>query len=193
MWKVENNNPRTFRQVKFWAAMARHGFPPADASIRNLVYENTGLYLAQSVTTALMIKSSLKLNNLLNWISVGSPATHNNLIATLPTWGPSYRIAFNLYVHSFRGRNLKSGKWAELLRFSRTNNNCCAIGDRIPTIMTNKGGFIQVGTQIGNIGNKWKNVNLNVKTWYRVELLQYVWNRKVRKNEQWIYVIIILL
>ena len=66
MWKVENNNPRTFRQVKFWAAMARHGFPPADASIKNLVYKNTGLYLAQSVTTALMIKSSLKLNNLLN-------------------------------------------------------------------------------------------------------------------------------
>ena len=44
MWKVENNNPKTFTQVKFWATEARHGFPPADASIRNLVYENTGTF-----------------------------------------------------------------------------------------------------------------------------------------------------
>ena len=42
MWKVENKNPKTFRQVKFWATEARHGFPPADASIRNLFYKNTG-------------------------------------------------------------------------------------------------------------------------------------------------------
>ena len=144
-------------------------------------------------TAFILIRSSLKLNNLSIWISVGSPAVHNNRIATLPTWGPSYRITFNLYVHSFRGRNLKSGKWAELLRFSRTNNNCCAIGDRIPTIMTNRGGFIQVGTQVGNAGNKWKNVNLNMKTWYRVELLQYVWNRKVRENEYNNIIIIRLL
>ena len=44
MWKVENNNPQTFAQVKFWATEARHGFPPADASIRNLVYENIGTF-----------------------------------------------------------------------------------------------------------------------------------------------------
>ena len=44
MWKVENKNPKTFRQVKFWATEARHGFPPADASIRNLVYENIGTF-----------------------------------------------------------------------------------------------------------------------------------------------------
>ena len=48
MWKVENNNPKTFRQVKFWATEARHGFPPADASIRNLVYENTGTFVPES-------------------------------------------------------------------------------------------------------------------------------------------------
>ena len=50
--------------------------------------------------------------------------------------------------------------------------------------MTNKAGFIQVGTQIGDNGNKWKNVNLNVKTWYKVELLQYKWNNKVRQKQE---------
>ena len=110
------------------------------------------------------------------------PVTEDNLLATLPSWGPTYRVTLSLYINSFDGENLLRGKWAELLRFTRTNNNCCAIGDRIPTILTNKAGFIQVGTQIGDFGNKWKNVNLNVKTWYRVELLQYIWSRKVRKK-----------
>ena len=36
-----------------------------------------------------------------------------------------------------------------------------------------------MGTQIGNMGNKWKNVNLNEKTWYRLDLMQYTWNNKV--------------
>merc|ERR1712079_793688 len=59
-----------------------------------------------------------------------------------------------------------------------TNGNCCGIGDRIPAIFTDKRGFIQVGTQIGNHGNKWKNVNLNAKTWYNLELMQYGLNNK---------------
>ena len=50
---------------------------------------------------------------------------------------------------------------------------------RIPAIFTDKRGFIQVGTQIGNHGNKWKNVNLNAKTWYNLELMQYGLNNKV--------------
>ena len=105
--------------------------------------------------------------------------SQGNLITTLPTWGPSYRITFELYINSFDGANLKNGKLAELLRLTTTDGNCCAIGDRIPAIFTDKGGFIQVGTQIGNMGNKWKNVNLNEKTWYRLDLMQYTWNNKV--------------
>ena len=102
-------------------------------------------------------------------------------MASLPTWGPSYRLSLNVYINSFNGRNLRQGKWAELLRVTRTNNNCCAIGDRIPAILINKGGFIQVATNIGNTGNKWKNVNLNEKRWYKLDIIQYQWNNKVRK------------
>ena len=113
---------------------------------------------------------------------VGSPVVHNNLVASLPIWGSSYRLTFSLYINSFDGKNLRQGKWAELLRVTRTNNNCCAIGDRIPAIFTNKGGFIQVGTQIGAAGNKWKNVNMNEKTWYKLDIIQYQWNNKVGKR-----------
>ena len=93
--------------------------------------------------------------------------------------GPSYRVYLELYINSFDGTNLKSGKWAELLRLTTTTNNCCSIGSRIPMILTNKGGFIQVATHIGNNGNNWRNININEKTWYRLEILQYEHNNKV--------------
>ena len=100
-------------------------------------------------------------------------------MATLPTWGPSYRVALSLKISSFDGENLQRGRWAELLRLTSTNNNCCNIGDRIPLIFTNKNGFIQVATQIDNKGNRWKNINLNENVWYNLELLQSVQNSKV--------------
>ena len=105
----------------------------------------------------------------------------NTLVETLPTLGPAYRVYLNFYINSFDGTNLKSGKWAELLRFTTTENNCCSIGSRIPAIFTNKGGFIQVATQLGSSGNNWKNVNSvnQEKTWYRLEILQYAKNDKV--------------
>ena len=103
----------------------------------------------------------------------------NTLVETLPTLGPAYRVYLNLYINSFDGTNLKSGKWAELLRFTTTENNCCSIGSRIPAIFTNKGGFIQVATQINSNGNNWKNVNLNEKTWHDFELVQYAEGNKV--------------
>ena len=78
-------------------------------------------------------------------------------------------------------------KWAELLRFTSTDNNCCAIGDRIPAIFANKGGFIQVATQLWRKGNRWKNINLDVQTWYNIEMKQFSQNNKV--DIQQIYIL----
>ena len=108
--------------------------------------------------------------------------SRNNLVSTIPTWGPSFRISMDLYINSFDRPNLKNGKLAELLRFTNTNSNCCAIGDRIPAIFTDKRGFIQVATQIGNAGNKWRNVRLSKKAWHRLDILQYFWNNKVNRS-----------
>ena len=103
----------------------------------------------------------------------------NNLLSTLPIWGPSFRISLDLYINSFDGPNLKNGMLAELLRFTSRDGNCCAVGDRIPAVFTDKRGFIQVATQLGNAGNKWRNVKLSQKTWHRLDILQYTWNDKV--------------
>ena len=101
------------------------------------------------------------------------PIREDNRLARLPTWGPSFRVSFSLLITSFDGDNLFKGKWAELLRFTNTDNNCCRMGDRIPAIFTNKNGFIQVATQNGQSGNKWTNVPMETRTWYQVDLLQY--------------------
>ena len=85
----------------------------------------------------------------------------------------------DLYINSFEGPNLKNGQMAELIRFTTRSNNCCSIGDRIPAIFTDKRGYIQIGTQIGNQGNKVKNVNLNAKSWYKLDIMQYIWTNKV--------------
>ena len=114
----------------------------------------------------------------------GAPAVHSNLVGTIPTWGPAFKIKFSLYINSFDGPNLKNGKVAELLRFTSGDGNCCAVGDRVPAIFTDKRGFIQVATQIDTHGNKWKNVNLNEKIWYRVEIVQQVFsNNKVTSSQ----------
>ena len=49
MRKVENRNPRTYNNVKVWAAKAAFGFPAADAYIKDLVYENLGNNLVDIV------------------------------------------------------------------------------------------------------------------------------------------------
>ena len=110
----------------------------------------------------------------------GAPAVHSNLVGTIPSWGPAFKVEFDLYINSFDGPNLKNRMLAELLRFASREGNCCAVGFRVPAIFTDKRGFIQVAAQIGTHGNKWRNVNLNEKTWYRIELVQRVFsNNKV--------------
>ena len=118
------------------------------------------------------------------------PVTEDNLLATLPSWGPTYRVTLSLYINSFDGDNLLRGKWAELLRFTSTDNNCCAMGDRVPAIFTNKGGFIQVATQLGDNANRWRNVFLEEKTWYTLEILQFFQNNKVSNILHIIHIIL---
>ena len=108
----------------------------------------------------------------------GTPIGQGNLLATLPTWGPTFRLTLDLYIHSFAGSGLNNG-FAELVRLTSTDNNCCAIGDRIPAIFTHKNGHLHIGTQIGSRGNQVKNVNLAKRKWHRLELVQYAESSKV--------------
>ena len=43
--KSENTNPLLFENVEVWASSGHHGYPPADAIIKDIVYENSGKVL----------------------------------------------------------------------------------------------------------------------------------------------------
>ena len=99
-------------------------------------------------------------------------------MATIPSWGPTFKVSLDFYINSFivNGPPNHHG-WAELLRFTSTHtSHCCNIGDRIPAIFTNPGhgGYIHIGTQINQMGNKAKDLkDIEEKKWYKLELTQY--------------------
>ena len=100
-------------------------------------------------------------------------------ISTISTWGPSFTVSLDLKVQSFTPPNMKLGAWAELLRLTTTDNDCCRIGDRAPAIFTHKDGYLHITTQIGNNGNRAWYVTIQENRWYTLEMSQYKLHDKV--------------
>ena len=76
---------------------------------------------------------------------------------------------------------MKHGAWAELLRLTTTDNDCCRIGDRAPAIFTNKDGYLHIATQIGKYGNRVRDITIQKNRWYSLELSQYKFHDEVRE------------
>ena len=97
---------------------------------------------------------------------------NDHLLATLPSWGPTYKVSLELYVNSFpSGRPI----WAEILRFSTSDQNCCSPGDRSPLLMLDgkEGGRLVVcGTT--SRGNWCRRLKISSNKWYKVELEQRI-------------------
>ena len=103
----------------------------------------------------------------------------NNLLAIIPSWGPIFKISFELKVFSFS--TCSPTGMANYLTFTATDNNCCDIGDRIPAFFTNSGGFLQLATQIDETGNLMeRSPQLEENKWYKVEVEQWFEDEKVR-------------
>ena len=70
-----------------------------------------------------------------------------------------------------------------MLRFTSTENECCNPGDRIPILIFN--GFTEkfvISFQVGDNGNyaSYSNkIELQLKTWTKIEIKQYSENEKV--------------
>ena len=99
--------------------------------------------------------------------------TKDNLVTTLSSWGEYFEVSLQIWVGSY-GKS-----WSELLRFTATEKDCCAAGDRIPAIFVNSAGYIHVTSQVGSNGNLATNVNIKLKTWIKVVIKQYPENGKV--------------
>lgn len=99
--------------------------------------------------------------------------TKNNLISTIDTWGPEYRVAISIIVRS------AAPGWSTILRFTSTNDNCCNIGDRIPAIFYNSDGFLQISSAVSGNGDYSDRPNIDLNKWYHIEITQEKKNGKI--------------
>ena len=78
-------------------------------------------------------------------IGLSGDVKKNTEIGALPSWGPEFRISFDLMVNSLSG-----GTWLSVLSFKRDGGkrNIGKIGDRIPGIYLNKKGNIRIMSKL---------------------------------------------
>ena len=114
----------------------------------------------------------------------------HNLLNTLPTWGPAFKVSLDIFINSFDGLNLKHGVYAEVLRFTNTTDamntenldpDFQILGSRIPVVFTHKDGYIIVASQIGDNNNYFigGHIPLKKKTWHKLEITQFSEDSKV--------------
>ena len=145
---VENKDPRAFKDVKVFAG---DNFNHAsDASYRNLIWENIG----QS-----------------------GVVKRNTEIATIPSWGPQFRVSFDLKVNSRNRREI----WASVLSFkgNGAKHDFRTVGDRIPAIYYHKSGFLHFASGVNGNRNYVFNYPIKVKKWYSITIEQKLSNGKV--------------
>ena len=73
----------------------------------------------------------------------------NNLLQTIDSWGPFFKVTFDLMVHS-----KPTSHWSGLLAFKGNggSSNLGKYGDRAPAIFYNKNGYLRFSDALdGNI------------------------------------------
>ena len=137
--------------------------PAADANYRNLSWEN--FHVDHS-------------------FNIGTKIQENKEIGTIDSWGPFFRVSFDLIIHSLRQEELSS-----LLAFRGNGATCdqCIIGDRIPALfLNNKGtgkgrdGEIQLSNTVEN-SKDYFHFKIELNHWYNIVIEQNSINGKVIK------------
>ena len=112
-------------------------------------------------------------------ISVITPSV-NNLLDKLDSWGPLFKISFQLKVNSFGGSpSVRSDQ--SLLHFTATNTNGYKkAGERIPAVFVFTDGTLGFRTNIGSTPNWHKQVKWDVAGgWQDIEISQLRESSKV--------------
>ena len=116
--------------------------------------------------------------------TVATIISKNNLLTTVPDWGPHWRLSFEVNIVSFTDFDADgTSVWADILQFSATGSTCCAVGDRVPYVQANSDGYFIIGSGVGGNGN-WYSPNIvrPKLLWYFIEISQVMENGKVTEN-----------
>ena len=72
------------------------------------------------------------------------------LLETVESWGPFFRISFDLFISSFG-----PSTWSSILSFKGNGgtSNCCDNGDRVPIVQLRKNGKLYFISSVNGNGN----------------------------------------
>ena len=97
----------------------------------------------------------------------------NNQIGTVASWGPTFRVAVDIIVHS------AVAGWSNILRFTSTSGNMGHMGDRIPVINYYSGGYLEFTSAVDKNAHYKVFYNIDLKKWYHIEIAQTKMDGKV--------------
>ena len=106
-------------------------------------------------------------------------------MGSIPTWGPEYKLSVEIYIDSFG--NSSHNRNTEILRLNAADAAYGEAGYMIPALYTDSGSSgnlrqIQIATQINDNWSWRKSIPVSRKTWYMLDLIQYVDNGKVAET-----------
>ena len=139
--RVENTNPKTFTNISVFAGDNQK--PAADASYQNLSWEN--FYVD-------------------NNIDIGAKIQKDKEIGTIDTWGPFFRVSFDLKIHSYQIGSLTQDEMSSVLAFSGS----------APVILLHRTlGLVFI------VKKKRFNFNIELNHWYSIIIEHQTINGKV--------------
>ena len=104
----------------------------------------------------------------------------DNEIGTIESWGPHFRVSFEMIIKSFVG-----AKWTNILSFkgNGATSECCQPGDRAPAVFLQEHKKLLVfsNTVNGNGGYAFHwNKKVELNKWYKIIIEQISINGKVK-------------
>ena len=114
-------------------------------------------------------------------INLSGVVTKNNMIGTIESWGPHFRVSFEMKIKSF-----VAAKWTNILSFkgNGAKESCCQPGDRAPAIfLQNKEKYLVFSHSVNGNGNyAYTYRGLQLNKWYKitVEQIKEIRDGKVR-------------
>ena len=109
---------------------------------------------------------------------IGTKIREDKEIGTIDSWGPFFRISFDLIIHSHD----KNVEWTSVLAFIKKGASCvdCNIEDRVILIGLHNNGYVQISNTFENV-QEYFYFDVKLNHWYTIIIEQNSVNRKVMK------------
>ena len=165
----------TFQDVKVFAG--DKFLPAADVAYNNLTWDIVSEENEEEENEVVQ-KTSLAVSGQAEGLS--GVVEKDNEIGTIESWGPHFRVSFEMIIKSFVG-----AKWTNILSFkgNGATSECCQPGDRAPAVFLqeNKKLLLFSNTVNGNGGYTFHwNKKVELNKWYKIIIEQISINGKVK-------------